>query len=138
MPAITHSKTGDVAVIAVDTGPALTFLCHSLAAGTAFSDYPALVLDVRRVEPIQPKAQQTIDDTIRSCLRRQQWLEIVRPGEDTAHAVTRARRWQRVMRGGTGSTITPLRVAGDTFVTLWHGASSALRRVALNHGRLSH
>ena len=45
---LTHSRTGDVAVVSVGGEAALTFLCRSLASGAALANVPRAVAKARQ------------------------------------------------------------------------------------------
>lgn len=135
---LTHSNRGDVAVIAAHSDPAVSFLCHSLMAGTAFSDYAAVLIDLRDADPSDSTTLEAIEQATRSCLSRRQLVGVVRPGEDVAHAVAQARRRRRLLEGPAGSATASRRMAGDVLTGLLQTASTVVRQAARARARSPH
>lgn len=135
---LTHSNRGDVAVIAAHSDPAVSFLCRSLMAGAAFSDYAAVLIDLRDADLSDSSTSEAIEQAARSCLHRRQLVGVVRPGEDVARAVALARRRRRLLEGPAGTATISARVAGDVLSGLLQTAGHAVRQVATARARSPH
>ncbi|HET7407817.1 MAG TPA: hypothetical protein VFJ21_11880 [Mycobacteriales bacterium] len=135
---LTHSNRGDVAVIAAHSDPAVSFLCRSLMAGAAFSDYAAVLIDLRDADLSDSSTLAAIEQAARSCLSRRQLLGVVRPGEDVAHAVARVRRGRRLLEGPAGTATTSARVAGNVLSGLLKTAGAVVRQVATARAQPPH
>ena len=129
MPAtLTRSRTGDVAVIAVDHEQSIRFLCGSLSTGTVFADYPAVLIDLRHAEPLEMRTRDAVEKATRECLTRRQLLGVVEPGEHIRHAVAQARQSRRLLQHPAPATTAALRGMVDVLTVLARGAGALVER----------
>ncbi len=135
---VTHSRSGDVAVIGMTSDAAVAFLCRSLASGAAFADYPALLIDLRRAGPITGTTRQEIALAVRSCLARHQWVGVVPSGGDVPRVIGQARRWQHLVHDDAGAAGTSLRVATNVLDGALRAAGSVVRQTATARARSRH
>jgi hypothetical protein len=129
MPAtLTRSRTGDVAVIALDREQSIRFLCRSLTTGTAFANFPAVLIDARHVGPLGPRTRAAVHMATRECLTRRQLLGVVEPGEHVRRAVAQARQTRRLLQHPAPVATTALHGMGDVLAVFVRGSDALLRR----------
>ena len=135
MPAtLTRSRTGDVAVIALDREPSIRFLCRALTTGTVFADYPAVLIDARHAGPLGLPTRDAVESAARECLTRRQLLGVVEPGEHVRHAVAQARQSRRLLQHPTPATTSALRATVDVLALVVRGAGAVAQQAG--HARV--
>ena len=134
---LTRSRAGDVAVISVDREQSVRFLCRSLGTGAVFADYPAVLIDLRRAAPLDPRTRDAIEKAAHECLTRRQFLGVVEPGEHVRSAVAQARQSRQLMQHPATATTT-LHGAIDVLAVLIRGGGGLVRHAGRARVRTPH
>jgi hypothetical protein len=132
---LTRSGTGDVAVLTLDREQSIRFLCRSLGTGTAFAAYPAVLIDLRHVAPIEPRTRAAVETAARTCLTRHQLVGVVEPGERVGHVITQARQARRLLQNPAPATFASLRGVVQVLFVLAHDADAFVRNAGRARAR---
>ena len=135
---LTRSRTGDVAVISVDREQSVRFLCRSLSTGAVFTDYPAVLIDLRRAAPLGPRTRDAVEKAAHECLTRRQFLGVVEPGEHVRRAVAQARQSRQLLQHPATATTTALHGAIDALAVLIRGGGALVRHAGRARVRTPH